>query len=717
LDMYIISSPVKLGITSNICIKIFETNIYRVPNTDLVYFMINSIPPKKDLSKFFFRDAVNIRVNGWYLKRDADGLISKNYVRNVASQFIHTKELGIGVRGWLGTAEAVTIQGDCGTTLVLDTPNGPVIAGIHFLGKERSVAAHSILQKDNEAATQHFRAVHILPGPPLLKSQTAERILSASLHPKAVCRWIPEGVANVYGTIVGSRGKPRSKVQPTLMCPFLLSKGYKIEHGKPVMDGWLPWNIALSDMVKPSTNFDSSIIDSCVESFTQDILSAIPKEALKFVHVYDDFTALNGAAGVRYVDKIKRNTSAGSPWNTCKKKFLEPYLDDPELPEARVVTKEIQDRVDLIEELYKQRKRYMPVFSAHLKDEATPKKKIESGKTRVFTGAPFDWSLVVRKYLLSVIKLIQSNPYIFEAAPGINSQSLQWQVMYNYLKHFGKDRMVAGDYKAFDKSMPASIILASFQIIINIVKEAGYSEEELLVVRGIAEDTAFPLVDFNGELIEFYGSNPSGHPLTVIINCLANCLYLRYVYTKLSPLGNCVDFKQKVNLMTYGDDNVMGVSTEAPWFNHTTIQHELAKLGIVYTMPDKEAVSVPFVSINEVTFLKRGWRLDTDIGAVVAPLEMDSINRSLTMCVKSKALCDEAQCVEALVSALQEYFFHGKEKFLEFRKLVFEIIDELDLYTYITDSTFLKYDEFYERFWGSSESFKWVTTSEYWLAS
>ena len=109
--------------------------------------------------------------------------------------------------------------------------------------------------------------------------------------------------------------------------------------------------------------------------------------------------------------------------------------------------------------------------------------------------------------------------------------------------------------------------------------------------------------------MEFFGTNPSGHPLTVIINCIVNSLYMRYAYSKLNPDGEmCSDFQNKVHLLTYGDDNILNVCPTIPWFNHTSIQAAIAKIGVEYTMADKEAESLPYIHINECSFLKRSWR-------------------------------------------------------------------------------------------------------------
>ncbi len=154
---------------------------------------------------------------------------------------------------------------------------------------------------------------------------------------------------------------------------------------------------------------------------------------------------------------------------------------------------------------------------------------------------------------------------------------------------FGPDRFIAGDYSKFDKRMIADFVLAAWEVILMILEAAGWSIEELCVVAGIAYDCSFPLTNIIGDLVEFFGTNPSGHPLTVIINSIVNALYMRYAFTVLHPNGTTEDFKKFVRLITYGDDNAGAVSKEAPWFNHTAVQEVLAAIGVTYTMADKQA--------------------------------------------------------------------------------------------------------------------------------
>ena len=233
------------------------------------------------------------------------------------------------------------------------------------------------------------------------------------------------------------------------------------------------------------------------------------------VCVLDNISAVNGLPGVAYVDKMERSTSCGMPWQCSKKKFIQPLPPTPEMPNGVTFDQEIWERVDDIISKYEEGTRYCPVFCANLKDEATKFSKIAEHKTRVFAGAPVDWCIVVRKYLLTVIRLIQRNRPVFECGPGINTHSPAWHELYHYLTVFGPDRIVAGDFGNYDKSMFASIILEAFWILHEICRKAGYSDTELRVVQGIAYDTSFPFYYFFGDLIEFFGTNPSGHPLTV----------------------------------------------------------------------------------------------------------------------------------------------------------------------------------------------------------
>ena len=154
--------------------------------------------------------------------------------------------------------------------------------------------------------------------------------------------------------------------------------------------------------------------------------------------------------------------------------------------------------------------------------------------------------------------------------------------------------------------------------------------------------------------------------------------------------------------MTYGDDNIMGISDETPWYNHTAISVALKSIGVVYTMADKEAESVPYINISEASFLKRTWRYDENTNTYLGPLEHDSIVKSLTTCVRSKSITPEEQIMSIIAGANGEYFFYGKEIYEIKQKMFRDVIQKHNLNNYIADSTLPNYDYMLQRYFKQS---------------
>jgi hypothetical protein len=142
-------------------------------------------------------------------------------------------------------------------------------------------------------------------------------------------------------------------------------------------------------------------------------------------------------------------------------------------------------------------------------------------------------------------------------------------------------------------------------------------------------------------------------------------------------------------LITYGDDNALNVSPEiVKWFNHTAVAEQMAKIGVTYTMADKEAISVPTIDIDSVSFLKRKWRFDGEIEKYVCPLEEESIEKMLMVTLTSKTVCEEEQTVSSINSAVREYFWYGREIYEKKREMLMEVAEEAQLVNYTQTSTF-----------------------------
>lgn len=675
-----------------------ESMVHRMPQHDLAFIKLRCRAPGTDLTKYMCKKTFVGKLEGTYIGRTVAGDAWKRHIPVVVLEDRTWKSHALYVTNpvWCGNTPTPTVDGDCGAMLVSDTPVGPVILGIHTLGRDNKIGAMKVAQEIARIGCDALEPEFVCRGTVQISAPSAPRALGP-LDIQSSVRQATPGVANVIGSFAGEfRMRGRTNVTQTYLAPFMKTWGYEVTRTRPMMSR-TPWILALNDTTRPVVLMDNDKLDQAKSMYMQETADA----DLSGVHVYSLHVAINGCPGLDYCDKMNRKSSAGAPYKKSKKHFM--YFLDETISTDMDVVDEIKDTVYDMIETYKRGERCHPVFCGHLKDEPVTLEKAALGKTRVFTACGIAFTLVVRKYLLSVIVMMQNNRYLYETGPGVVPQSLEWEQVREHITKFGEERLVAGDYSKFDKRMPANVILAAFDVIYDICKRAGYTADDLAVVRGIAYDTAFPTVDFNGDLIEFYGSNPSGHPLTVIINGIVNSLYMRYCYIVLRPRGIVSTFRDHVALMTYGDDNIMGVSHEAPWFNHTAIQKVLALVDIGYTMADKDAASTPYIHIDETNFLKRTWRWDEDVGAFLAPLDRSSIEKMLMVCVPKKNVSMKSHAISVLSTALREYFFYGKQEFVEKTAIFQQVVRDADLELYVEDSTFPTWEELKSAFWSNSE--------------
>lgn len=646
-------------------------DITRVEGQDVCFIDIRAIPPGRNLIKYFPKNKQLQGVfAGTYSMIGRNGVREQRQVENIRPRICPFSS----GPAYSGRAATDTADGDCGSPCVIKVGNAEVILGLHSAG---GIKGHVVMQHISQdlihmALTGYTQQVECGYHP--ISGIDAPRELGP-VHFKSPIRFVPRGVARVMGSFKGYRPHHKTSVCDSFIKKAVEADGYGTPglpaFGPPDMS-WRPWAHAINDMTAPRYTFHNQILDRVKNAFLDELVNGLG-DKIKDLEVYTQDVALNGVDGVAYVDRINCNTSAGNPYKKSKMNYLD--FDK----EGRIVgvDERIQARINEIEECYSHGRMYHPQFCDHLKDEALAARKIAKGSTRVFSGGEMAWSIVVRRFFLSHIRLIQNNQFLFEAMPGVVAQSSEWQDLHDYVTRFGIKRLIAGDYGKFDKKMVAAFILAAFDILIELAKKAGWAEDSLMVLRCIAYDTAFPTMDFNGDYIQVQG-NPSGHPLTVIINCLVNSLYMRYAFHKVAnrPVE---DFKKYVNLATYGDDNLMGVSEDVSGFDHTTIAVALSLIGVEYTMADKEAESRPFVGIDEVTFLKRGFVWDDDMKTTLGPIDHSSIVKMLTTRMDNGGLTPQAHACGVIDTALREYFFYGKEKFEERRVYFRELLVRLDL--------------------------------------
>jgi len=688
------------GIKNSLTFTLNFADIIMYDSQDIAIFEIPHIVPRKDLTQYFPSSNVQVRSSGSLITRLKGGTLQISPVKNVSLQ--HDKNAITGRlfdhKVTMGVSAIVTEDGNCGSPLILHSPRGHMIVSIHRAGNKDGVIMGTCIFKEQiDIALNKFDRSKVVSNTPLLKS---DHLKLQTLHDKSTVRYLQTGSCEVYGSLSGFKTKHKSRVCKTIMRDYLKDFGYEVKFTTPDLGGWKPWRLALTDLTSPITHFDIALVRSCANAIIDKVTKEISQDVIShMVEKYDQFTAINGAAGIAYVDKLNRNTSAGYPFYKQKCNFMKSIPPQRGLDEPVCVDLIMQERIDSVLQAYKAGHQWHPVFVASLKDEPISFQKAQEQKIRVFGSAPTDWIVPVRMYLLSFIRLMQNHRLNFECAIGVVAQSREWNRLHSYITVFGEYNMIAGDFKKFDKKMSPVFIRSAFDIIASICKISGnYDDQDITAIECIAADTAYPLMDFNGDLIQFFGSNPSGHSLTVIINSLVNSIYMRYVFVLLwfrhegkeTPVFDVLRiFNEKVRLLTYGDDNVLNVCSSIPWYNHTTIAEAFLSFGIEYTMADKSSASRPYIHIDEVAFLKRKWVWDDQIKTYLAPLDHESIEKMLTTWVASDTISSESQCLDVTSSALREYFFYGKTVFEEKREMFKSMLLHLNLEQFIENKAIL----------------------------
>jgi hypothetical protein len=715
-DVKFIHAPVIDGLSQNTQFILTQKNIYRYPNHDTCAFIVRAVPPKSKLDRYFVSSTFRGSVDSKMFTRDPDGHVINKFFFQVSKQYCDNTTLQGKYRVenqdmWKGYTRSATVRGECGSPYVSTSSCGFVILGLHCIGQDHPnyESGYNVAAATNvtlELVEQIIRDCtslvdYVGDNAIALDTQGYEREL-IPISDRSPLRFIRNGTINCYGSLKGFRAAPKSLVTETLIFDSVRrNMGFDKTHGPPVMNGWKPWYVNIDQMVGATRLMDPDLMEFCAKDFYQDIITALPPRSLEMLHSYDHMTTLNGFPGIAYVDKINRNTSAGFPYKKSKREFLFDSANDV-YPDGVDILDSIKTRIAMAEQCYAEGTRSKLVFTGSLKDEARQFKKIKSCQTRLFCGSCIESTYIGRKYFLSMCRLIANNKLVFETAVGAVAQSSEWQSLRDYFPWH--ENMVAGDFKNFDKNMQPEEIWWAFWIIIKLYEDAGAKEEDQRIRWAYAHDVIYAIVDLNGDLVEFFGTNPSGQILTVVINGLVHSNRMRYVFYLIYTIMS--KFKDFVKLLTYGDDGGMSVNPLMVKFNHCTIQDELSKVGIIYTMADKDEKSVPYISMDQMTFLKRSWRYDVDMGYYLAPICTSSIAKALTVWRTSRSITPKQQAASVLEWANSEFFYHGRKVFDERRLQIEQIIVDCDLILQFEINPLPSWDDLRQRFLDHSVKIK-----------
>jgi len=674
--------PSKIG--GNFECFLYRKNSIDIPNTDLSVVWVPNGGDWKDLTAYLpLARFASVPARLTFKKNDGSIVGSK--------LFMEVDEVMTHAANFFGAKYDLrfeTFEGLCIAPLITET-KGPLIGGFHLGGKNGQTRGCSglLLKSEFDAAFERLRNQ---PGVVLSKSSgvipkelyDVQFYENADVHPKSPINFLPEGTnCKYYGQVKG-RASYYSDVEETVISSHVEDVcGVPQKWGGPKFrKGW-PWQASLQFSTKPSCGIEGSLLEKACKDYIKPILKALDNltSLRNQVRPLSRMETVCGIDGVRFIDKMPPGTSIGYPLSGPKSNFIE--LLDPEENPTHQCPAELDERfwthAEEMEKLYLKGERAYPIFKACLKDEPT---KLTKDKVRVFQGAPVALQLLVRKYFLPVARALSMMPLTSECAVGVNAQGPEWDQLAKHIKQFGDDRILAGDYSKYDLRMPAQVMFSAFRVMMDIAKYCGYSDHDLLIMEGVATDICYPLMAYNGDLIQHFGSNPSGQNLTVYVNSIVNALLFRCAYFEIcKDRKDLPDFRKVCALITYGDDAKSSVHADFNEFNHVSVAKFLEEHDMKFTMPDKESEPTPYMNDTDADLLKRKNVYCEDTGMIMGALDEDSIFKSLHATLKSKALTKEQQSMQNIDGALREWFAHGREVYEHRRQQMQEVAKRADI--------------------------------------
>lgn len=701
----------------NFTSEITEFDIVRLhSDSDLALVYLPSSGPMKNLMKFFPEEVCQklITMNLYHRNNDCELEVRLARASHYGSVEADRGEFLHGLYYQMGDA---SFKGLCAAPLVHKMDKKSFIVGFHLAGaqRERGINAAEMVTKDMLQHAIETLAKDRCAVLPLESGELRTKLYGIDFTPteaisakSPLSRLSNSEQITVFGKNRNFAIRPKSRVIPSVLST-IVEEVFEVpqQHGPPAncrkdetkVPVYQPYQEYCQGSGKASQTFPTEVLHRATEDYKRQIDRILETEEgkshLAEVRVLDNVEATSGLDGVKFIDPLKKNTSMGFPVNKPKSDYLCPTDPHEGITEPMIVDDETLKIANEWLDCYKEGKNVYPVFKACTKDEPT---KLTKQKVRVFQAAPIALQLIVRKYCLTICRFLSMAPLKTECAVGVNPQGPGWHDLNQYILAYGVDRIVAGDFKKFDQHMAAQMILKAFSIFEYIGIKAGYSDEDLRVMRGIVTELAYPVVNLNGELVQFFGSNPSGQNLTVYINSIVNSLYHRCVFFTIYPEME-ESFDDAVRMTTYGDDVKMSVSERYPKYNHTEIQAVFAKQGIEYTMAEKEAASVPYINHSEADFLKRQTRLDPKYsfegsdGMWIGNLCDESIFKSLHSNLKSSTESPTSVAISCLEGAAREWFFAGEEIFAEKHSKLCEVARKADLEGVMPDSFYHKFSE------------------------
>lgn len=566
-----------------------------------------------------------------------------------------------------------TAAGDCGSPLVaIGTSLARKLIGIHVCGKHNIGVASPLNAQDI------LRALEELP----MESQICmqgETILQEFKAPWEI--QLPEGNFTAAGESLYRVPIPTK----TALRPSVISG--KLQ--EPTTAPSVLSREAMEKGLQKAGSIPPELDDALLEIAINDVKAIVNAGVRGVSRVLTEEEAVQGIEGNEFIQPIKRRTSPGYPYTGEKPpgrgSGKEPWLGQGENYRLdHDLQRKMRERI----EMAKNGERMPAPFIDTLKDERRPHEKIEAKKTRVFAAGAMDYTLVFRMYFLAFAAHVMNNRIDNEVSVGTNVYSFDWTKTASRVTSKGQ-KVIAGDFSNFD----GTLLLPILYKILDIVNDF-YNDGNDLIRHVLWKEIVNSIHVKENSVYLWTHSQPSGCPITAILNSLYNSVSMRYVWLLKVPqkFQTMRHFNEHVAMVSYGDDNLINISDEVvDYFNQLTIAEGYEQIGMKYTDESKSGNMVAYRTLQECSYLKRGFLWDENELQWHAPLDLGTI-LEMTNWIRQD-LDPEAATISNLETSYFELHLHGEKIFNEWRPKYWEACRDLEQKPKLPLYIELRYDE------------------------
>jgi len=440
----------------------------------------------------------------------------------------------------------------------------------------------------------------------------------------------------------------------------LHQKDPRIEGGKsPLKEG-------LKKYSKRMPSLDPGILKEAVRAVTElHVGRTMP--AFGAYRELSEHEVINGIAGEEGFDRMNMTSSEGWPWVLERPKGdkSKSWMFGGEAEDRFVLNEQLRSRLDERERMYESGVVPLTVYCDNLKDERRKPEKVRDAQTRVFSGAPVDHTMMVRKYFLHPAASIQRSRIKNGIAIGINADSTEWT---DLVQHLEQHSMFLGaDFKGWDGDVHAEVFAGAFEVLCEWSRRNGASASTVAKMKVIAQESICHYHIVKDAVYLAVHGTPSGHPLTAVLNSLAQQVLMCCAWRSITGRP-VVEFWTECRLVVYGDDQIVSISGDAgEEINFFTLQRFFSRNGIGYQSPSKNGDEREFWPLEELTFLKRGFRREAGFPFWLAPLDRSSLEDELNWIrIGNDAVEALQQNYDQFLRGLQAYgraaFEEGRDK-------------------------------------------------------